>query len=688
MRLRFHPPLGVGKRLALLFVLSALAACHDFGPPEPRFSLTAGDGLKGRIAFHSSRSGGFQIHVMNADGSNVTRVTHSDVNEFDPIWSPNGGQLAFGRCQATCDVVVINADGSDERVLINDGFPSAWSPDGKRIAIGRNGGVFVINVDGSGLTQLTYDGFPTAWSPNGKQILFQSFRDGDDDLYKMNVDGSGVVQLTNDPASDEGDRAGWSPDGQRIVFSSSRDGGDLDVFSMNADGSGVTQLTFNDADDDDPVWSPDGKHIAFQSTRDGDEEIFVINPDGSNPIQLTFNDGIFDAVPAWTSGAITSPTTQSHFVANGDFGSVSWFEPDPAGGFTFGSISVSRGGPTNAPQTSLSYFVFQCDQFGFCSDVRDGFGLIPNNDLSGGAKSLSLRTNTSGNPNFATLAGPTGPVSVDWRANGLFTQSSNGTNQISFPGFTQKFQGGSTSASANATGTIVGLAISPNGSAGIGTNRQVTIDITRTNALAVAAGTLPADGSGQTALTSSGSIPLLLVGATSPASQFHFVSNGGSGSVSWFVPDPAGGFTYGSLSVSRGGPTNAPQTSLSYFVFQCDQFGFCNDVRDGFGQIPNNDLSGGGTSLRLRTNTTGSPNFFTSAGPTGTVSVDWRANGLFTQSSSGTNQVSFPGFTQKFQGNSTSASANALGSIVGLAIPPNGSANIGTNHQVTIDISH
>src|SRR2546426_7356708 len=190
------------------------------------------------------------------------------------------------------------------------------------------------------------------------------------------------------------------------------------LFRSNADGTGVTQLTHNDSiADDDPVWSPDGKHIAFHSTRDGgDEDIFVMNADGTGVTQLTFNDGIFDAVPVWTGGTITSPATQFHFVSNGDFGNLSWFEVDPAGGFTFGSLSVSRGGPTTDPQTFLSYFVFQCDPFFSCNLVRDGFGLIPNGDLGGGGNSLKLRTNTTGNPNFVTFAGPTGPVSVDWRA--------------------------------------------------------------------------------------------------------------------------------------------------------------------------------------------------------------------------------------------------------------------------------
>ena len=298
------------KLLPLLALGAFLAACREGAAPlapalsGPQFSQVPGDGLHGAIAFHSNRDGAFEMFVMNADGSDVTQVTHNDVHEFDPIWSPNGKQIAFGRLAgAGAQVVIINADGSGETVRIDNGFPGAWSPDGKQIAFARNSDIYLVNVDGSGVTQLTHDGagdFPTAFSPDGKQIAFNSFRDGDGDIYVMNVDGSGVIQLTNDPATDFGDRAGWSPNGKLFAFSSTRDGGDIDIFVMNPDGSEVTPLTINDGiDDDDPVWSPNGKHIAFHSTRDGDEEIVVINADGSNPIQLTFNEGIFDAVPAW-----------------------------------------------------------------------------------------------------------------------------------------------------------------------------------------------------------------------------------------------------------------------------------------------------------------------------------------------------------------------------------------------------
>jgi hypothetical protein len=177
------------------------------------------------------------------------------------------------------------------------------------------------------------------------------------------------------------------------------------------------------------------------------------------------------------------PGNQAHFVSNGDFGNISWSGPRSAtasdsgpGPGTFGSLFVSRGGPINAPQTFLSYFIQQCDAFFNCVFFR-GSGLIPNSDLSGGGKSLQLSTNTTGNQNFFTFAGPTGLVSVNWTVNGFFQASSSGTSQQSFPGFTFRSTGVSTFASANATGSVVGMPILPNNSGGIGSNLSVTIDI-------------------------------------------------------------------------------------------------------------------------------------------------------------------------------------------------------------------
>ncbi len=250
-----------------------------------------------KIAFASRRDGTFHIYVMNADGSNQTRLTNSKANDQGPSWSPDGLRIAFfSDRDGNSEIYVMNSDGSNQKRLTSnssfDGELPAWSPDGSRLAFysNRDGNneIYVMNPDGSNQTRITHnassDTLPV-WSPDGSRLLFSSDRFGHIGLFVMNADGSNIAQLTKTAARD--DYATWSPDGSRIVFISNRDDPAWEIYIMNADGSSQARLTRTRDWDLDPAFSPDGKMIIFNSRRDGRRGIYVMNADGSNQTKLT-----------------------------------------------------------------------------------------------------------------------------------------------------------------------------------------------------------------------------------------------------------------------------------------------------------------------------------------------------------------------------------------------------------------
>jgi Tol biopolymer transport system component len=112
-----------------------------------------------RIAFDSSRSTNQQtIHVMDANGGNITQISSTPCceSDFQPAWSPDGNRIAFVSTRdgdGEYEIYVMGAEGEfagppavrltndpapEFGQRINDSQPT-WSPDSSRLAFLANG---------------------------------------------------------------------------------------------------------------------------------------------------------------------------------------------------------------------------------------------------------------------------------------------------------------------------------------------------------------------------------------------------------------------------------------------------------------------------------------------------------------------------------------------------------------------
>ncbi|MFH1228563.1 MAG: hypothetical protein V1701_11765 [Planctomycetota bacterium] len=281
---------------------------------EPQKRNPAIQGVPGKIAFIDNRTGEYEIHVINADGTKLKAVSKTGGFKESFAWSPDGSQIAFETNNMSEDekIYVVNADGSGQTpVTDNTGRNSepAWSPDGSKIAfkntptthntnpdgsVAVNFGkteIYVVNANGTNLRQVTENAegvdSPLSWSPDGAEIVYSSLKNNSWNIYTVEVATGQTRKLTSGnwdafPA--------WSPDGKTIAFIGQSDFGEpLTLCIINREGSGL-KVIYKDKVQRKPIsWAPDGGRISFVASNDGpfSDDIYAISPDGANPVRVT-----------------------------------------------------------------------------------------------------------------------------------------------------------------------------------------------------------------------------------------------------------------------------------------------------------------------------------------------------------------------------------------------------------------
>lgn len=163
--------------------------------PDGRSLVYAGERNGSWNIYTSEIENKEDLYFINATSIIEKVVTEKPEEEFQPMWSPKGGEIAFLEDRTT--LKVINLDSKEERVILpgkynysySDGDQSFdWSPDGKWFAVQYSPNLWtstdIALVDAGGkqniinLTQSGYNSMQPKFAMEGKAIIFANDRYG------------------------------------------------------------------------------------------------------------------------------------------------------------------------------------------------------------------------------------------------------------------------------------------------------------------------------------------------------------------------------------------------------------------------------------------------------------------------------------------------------------------------------
>ena len=237
----------------------------------------------------------YDVYVQLPGAEKPLRLTYSKSGQIGPpAWSPNGSQIAFGRCDGVNDgVFVVPALGGDERKLTTAGCLFTL-PNALAWVEGGNGMLMIDRCSPNGSFELvhfslstgekkcltdshsldgTSSGYDLALSPDGETVALTRVGTVCCNIYTIPVSGGTPYLLTTDTKTDcwtvnDLGCGGfmWTPDGKSVVFASRRSTLSS-LWEVSANGGGVERETKYPAIGS---FSKDGLRLVYSEERNGE----------------------------------------------------------------------------------------------------------------------------------------------------------------------------------------------------------------------------------------------------------------------------------------------------------------------------------------------------------------------------------------------------------------------------------
>jgi Tol biopolymer transport system component/DNA-binding winged helix-turn-helix (wHTH) protein len=265
-------------------------------PPQPRELVTSSrrqiapsispDGR--RIAFESDRTGGNEVWVCDADGSNALQLTSFGIRGTGtPRWSPDGKLIAFdsriGGSGDESKIYLVDPNGSAPRKLnidLRDSSVPSWSRDGRWIYFTHgsafDSSIWKVPSEGGHATQVVQSpAFLQMESPDGQYLYFTRKQR----LWRVATSGSAEEEVKGMPEL-SGVGSGWFP-AQAGIYYVADNGSkqEIDFFDLHTKQS---RRVFG-LEKESPLWmggmpvSSDGKWLLYPQVDEESSDLMMVD---------------------------------------------------------------------------------------------------------------------------------------------------------------------------------------------------------------------------------------------------------------------------------------------------------------------------------------------------------------------------------------------------------------------------